>query len=118
MSLVKVGRVVLYQSRQPQTHFIKHDQTYPLVPSRIRKRDQITIGLLRPSRFRRTNMNSLRGLCLGCLRRGRSRSRSISHFLGVQRPNLQLRLVLLQNPLIVIFPELFRGVFPGDFRKD
>lgn len=89
--------------------------TYTLVPRGVGERNQITIRILRLSICRRLVVG--RGsLCdwgglLGC--RGGSR-RGLDDLLCVQRADLQLGLVLLQNALVVVLPELLRGILSGD----
>lgn len=48
---------------------------------------------------------------------GRSRRR-LSTLLGIQRPNAQLARVLLQDPLVVVFPKLLRGVLSSHSRQN
>jgi len=88
-----------------------------LVPRGISKGDQISIGILwlGPGRWRYGGIGGVRllGSWRGSWRRRRLGGR-FGSLLRVQRADLQLTLVLLQNTLIVIFPELLRSIFSGD----
>lgn len=109
-----------------------HQILYRLVPVGVTARNQITeliqwLSLLPCSRtwlwcnrswLRRWHHNLLLFLLLRRWRGGRWRGGSSSFGLGVQRANLQLLLVLLQNALIVVFPELLAGVFAGNALQD
>lgn len=55
-----------------------------------------------------------------CRRRrcSRGRRRCSSLFLAVQRSNLQLALVFLENALVMILPKLFGCIFAADSLKD
>jgi hypothetical protein len=96
-------------------------KTYTLIPTRIRKGNQISIGLQRLRLLNRRGGNNRPALCLWrggrwrgwwcCYRRG-------FHLLGIQRPDEELRLVLLQDALIVILPELLGCVLASDSREN
>jgi hypothetical protein len=97
--------------------------TYTLIPTRIRKGNQVPKRIQRLYLFhlffRHRNHSStlrrwfryLRRRC--CRRSGRRRG-----FLRVQRADLEFRFVFLEDGLVVVFPELLRGVFSGDAGED
>lgn len=98
-------------------HHIRN--TYTLVPRRIGERDQVTVRILGlgPGRTgggrfgRRLGRRGSRSW--GWRRSRRSRCR-LGDLLGVERTKQQLALVLLQNSLIVVFPELLGSILSGD----
>lgn len=92
--------------------------TYVLVPRRITKRNLFTKGL---ERFRL--FVSVRNLLLGS---GDGLGRRLGHRLSlgrglrfcVERADLELGLVLLEDALVVVFPELLGGVLASYTLKD
>jgi hypothetical protein len=95
-------------------------EIYTLIPARIRKWDLITQGLQRFSLFlllgsswsRRSRRGSrLRGW--SCRRSGRR-----GGLLGVERTDLELGFVFLEDTFIVVFPELLAGVLAGYAGED
>jgi hypothetical protein len=98
-------------------------ETYALIPTRIRKGNQISkriqrlvVVVSRSLRGRRSHSLARRGgLCSRWRRRG---SRQCGGFLSIERANLELSLVLLEDALVVVFPELLAGVLAGYARED
>lgn len=109
--------------------------TYALVPVRIGVWHKISKGIKRrliflflalddSLRIRTGRCRNSTGFCywlrsllfLRCW--GGSRLFLLLNFLRVQRADLQLGLVFLENALIVVLPELLRGVFAGDAGED
>ena len=125
MGLVEVGRGILLCDKQEvslgfvtgQQSLSAHNTTYTLVPRGIGKGNQISIRILWLGLGRWWHRGiggvGLLGSWRGSWRRCRLGSR-FGGLLSVQRADLQLTLVLLQNALIVIFPELLGSIFSGD----
>lgn len=119
VGLVEVGRVIL---RIDVRLFRKIPliRSYRLVPRRIGIWDQVAIrvqslGLLG---FYGWLGSYDTGVCLWLdqllFLLGRSGWRCGRCSLGVQRANLKLLLVLLENALVVVLPELLRGILASD----
>ena len=92
-------------------------ETYALVPTGVGKRDLLAERLecLRLLFGRLGLCNSFRSLLL---RFGRRSWRGRRLRLRVERADLQLLLVLLQNPCIVVFPELLGRILAADFLEN
>lgn len=91
--------------------------THRLVPCRVRIRDQVAVWIQGPCLFR-SGFGGLR-------RNSAGHSFWLDDFLlllrsglGVQRADLQLLLVLLEDALVVVLPELLGRVFAGNALED
>ena len=116
VGFVKVRRRVLSYANISTSPTFSEGLTYTLVPRRIGEGDQVAIGILRLGS--RRGLEIARGLRLrrglGLLR-GRGRGRSgLGLLLGIQRADLELALVLLQDTLVVVLPELLGGILSGN----
>lgn len=83
------------------------EETYTLVPGGIGKWNQITIRLLWLAKCSRLNLARGRWCRLGFRSWSWGGLGLGLSLLGIQRTDLELTLVLLQDSLIVILPELF-----------
>jgi hypothetical protein len=92
------------------------EKTYTLVPGGIRKWHLVAEGLHRLSILVFGGLsNNHGGSCLGWAGGGCRRRRDL---LGVQGADLKLGLVLLENALVVVLPELLAGILSGYARED
>ena len=101
------------------------EEAYALIPRRIAVRNQVTEriphvhGRRRGRARRRGDGAGLgRGFGRGALVGRCRRRRGGRRLLRVERADLQLRLVLLEDALVVVLPELLRGVLAGDALQD
>jgi hypothetical protein len=121
MSLIEVSRMVL-SFRLVKRTLSSRRKTYTLVPCRICVRNQLPVSVERyqllVGRRRRYGARFRLRLSGRLLRRRGRRGRRRDLLLGVEGANLQLGFVLLQNSLIVILPELLRGVLAGNALED
>lgn len=92
------------------------EETYTLVPSGVRKWHLVAEGLQRLSLLVVGGFGHNHGGS-GFGRAGGGSGRRLD-LLGVEGADLELGLVLLENTLVVVLPELLAGILSGYARKD